>query len=109
MQLIDHDQLLELRTMLGPRLDAMVETLGASAAEALATMRGALASGDLAALAHAAHRLKGGAGALGATGLADGAARVERLAREGDGVTATVALDTLATLVDPTIAALRAP
>lgn len=107
MSLIDQDQLDDLRAMLGTRLATMVATLADQAATGSAAMRDAVAVGDLDALAHLAHRLKGGAGALGAAALADAAARLEALARAGDGAPLPAALDALDALVPPTLAALR--
>jgi HPt (histidine-containing phosphotransfer) domain-containing protein len=50
----------------------------------LAALREALASGDGAAFAAAAHALAGSSGILGAAGLAAGCAELEVLARQGD-------------------------
>lgn len=107
MSLIDHEQLDDLRAMLGARLATMVSTLADQATTGLAEMRAALAAGDLPALTHIAHRLKGGAGALGAAALTDAAARVEALARAGDAAPLPDAITAVETLVEPTLVALR--
>ncbi|MFZ5781163.1 MAG: ATP-binding protein [Pseudomonadota bacterium] len=55
-----------------------------SAFESRRDIEAAMASGDLAALAAAAHRLKGSAAAVGARALAEAAATLERAAKAGD-------------------------
>jgi len=55
-----------------------------SAYETRRDIEGAMASGDLAALAAAAHRLNGSAAAVGARALAQAAAILERAANAGD-------------------------
>jgi CheY-like chemotaxis protein/HPt (histidine-containing phosphotransfer) domain-containing protein len=55
-----------------------------SASDSRRDIETAMAAGDLAALAAAAHRLKGGALAVGARALSDAAATLERAAKAGD-------------------------
>jgi CheY-like chemotaxis protein/HPt (histidine-containing phosphotransfer) domain-containing protein len=64
--------------------EQVVESFLQQGARDLAAMRQALARGDGAALAAAAHSLAGSAGILGATGLAMACAGLEELARRQD-------------------------
>jgi CheY-like chemotaxis protein len=67
--------------------DLLAEVVGSflqQGKKELAAMREALARGDGAALASAAHSLAGSSGILGAAGLAAGCAGLEELARRGD-------------------------
>ena len=57
---------------------------GLSASESRRDIEMAMAAGDLAALAAAAHRLRGSALAVGARALGDAATTLERAARAGD-------------------------
>jgi len=63
---------------------ALLRKFGAAAAESRRDIEKAMAAGDLAALAAAAHRLKGGALAVGARALAEAAATLESGAKAGD-------------------------
>jgi CheY-like chemotaxis protein/HPt (histidine-containing phosphotransfer) domain-containing protein len=65
-------------------LAQVVESFLRQGAKDLAALREALARGDGAALAAAAHSLAGSSGILGAAGLATGCAELEELARRGD-------------------------
>jgi len=65
-------------------LTQVVEGFLQQGTKSLAILREALAQGDGAAFAAAAHSLAGSSGILGATGLAVGCAEVEELARRGD-------------------------
>jgi signal transduction histidine kinase/DNA-binding response OmpR family regulator len=67
-----------------------------SAAESRRDIETAMAAGDLAALAAAAHRLKGSALAVGARALGDAAATLERAAKAGDRATCQDGLGPLA-------------
>ena len=73
-------------------IDAFVEDTPAQ----LAAMRAAVAAGDARALDAAAHRLKGGSGALGARRLAALCAQIEGLARVGALDDAVLPLEALA-------------
>jgi two-component system sensor histidine kinase/response regulator len=66
--------------MLGPVIESFLD----QGARDFETMRRALARGDGAALAAAAHSLAGSSGILGAAGLAAGCAELEELARRQD-------------------------
>lgn len=61
----------------------LVQIFFAEAPARLDLMRVGLAEGDTQKLAHGAHAMRGGASGLGATGMAEACARVERQARAG--------------------------
>jgi signal transduction histidine kinase/DNA-binding response OmpR family regulator/PAS domain-containing protein len=62
----------------------LLRKFGLSASESGRDIETAMAAGDLAALAAAAHRLKGSALAVGARALSDAATTLERAAKAGD-------------------------
>jgi len=79
----------------GARRD-LLDKFRLSAAESRRDIETAMAAGDLAALAAAAHRLKGSALAVGARALGDAAATLERAAKAGDRATCQDGLGPLA-------------
>ena len=87
------------------RLSRLFETFVDSAMTDLVTLRTAPTA---AALAEAAHRLKGAARMVGARILADQASRVETAAREGDAAAAFAASETMAAMLVETTEAARA-
>jgi HPt (histidine-containing phosphotransfer) domain-containing protein len=107
VDLIDKALLAELGDMLGPRLDTVIETFVGHLSTYLGDIQQAVAAGDLTAVRAVAHKLKGGAGAIGATQLSDAAAALERAAADGvtDRVPALAA--TIPALAQATVAALR--
>jgi two-component system sensor histidine kinase/response regulator len=108
MELIDRDHVAELRMLLGPRFAAMTATFASQATTLCDELRAALAAGDADAVARVAHRFKGGAGAIGASAVTDAAGAIERAATRGALDTLDDAVETLAALVAPTLAALDA-
>jgi HPt (histidine-containing phosphotransfer) domain-containing protein len=79
------------RTVLDPWIDNdeatrrnILSKFGLSASETRRDIETAMAAGDLAGLAAAAHRLKGSALAVGARALGDAATTLERAAKAGD-------------------------
>ena len=79
------------RTVLDPWIDndettrlGILSKFGVSASESRRDIETAMAAGDLAGLAAAAHRLKGSALAVGARALGDAATMLERAAKAGD-------------------------
>jgi HPt (histidine-containing phosphotransfer) domain-containing protein len=84
---------------LATRLLGLFET---TATATLAELRTALAAGDRGEVRRLAHRLKGSARNVGASRMADVAAALEQAPPD-----APVALDRLATALEPTCAALR--
>ncbi|WP_395711086.1 ATP-binding protein [Reyranella sp.] len=86
----------------------LLDKFGLSAAESRRDIETAMAAGDLAALAAAAHRLKGSALAVGARALGDAAATLERAAKAGDRATCQDGLGPLAVEVQRAQAELAA-
>ena len=76
-ELIDQDRFAEIRDLLGPGLTALVDAFDELGRTAVEDMGEALKQGDRAALARAAHRLKGSAANLGAARLAGLCAELE--------------------------------
>jgi CheY-like chemotaxis protein len=79
------------RTVLDPWIEndeaarrSLLSKFGLSASESRRDIETAMAAGDLAGLAAAAHRLKGSALAVGARALGDAATTLERAAKAGD-------------------------
>jgi two-component system sensor histidine kinase/response regulator len=66
-----------------PLLMELVDVFAAGTATALTALRAALTSGDVAAVEHEAHRLKGGALAVGLTAVSRRCAHLESFARDG--------------------------
>ena len=87
--ILDPSRLARLERLGGRALvDEMIDTFAAAATARRAALQEALAAGDLAALADAAHAIVAGAGQLGAGTLMADARRVEESARQGDAATA---------------------
>jgi len=107
VDLLDNSLLSELRDMLGPRLETVIETFVGHLSTYLGDIQQAVASGDLIAVRAVAHKLKGGAGAIGATRLGDAAAALERAAAEGAGAAVTALAAPIPALAQETVAALR--
>ena len=80
----DDEALEELRDDLGEAFDGFVDGFFANAASELAALEAGLARGDLDEAGERAHKLKGTAGYLGAAGLSDCLARLQRSAAAGD-------------------------
>jgi len=76
-ELIDQDRFAEIRDLLGPGLTALVDAFDELGRTVVEDMGEALKQGDRAALARAAHRLKGSAANLGAARLAGLCAELE--------------------------------
>lgn len=108
MDLIDNGLLSELGDMLGPRLETVIETFVGHLSTYLGDIQQAVASGDLVAVRAVAHKLKGGAGAIGATRLADAAAALERAAADGEATAVSSLAAPIPALAQETVAALRA-
>jgi len=76
-----------------------------SQAEAVQEIRNALAAGDIPVAERTAHSLKGAAGNLGATALAEEAAKAETAVKSGQGI--GPALDSLEAALRDTVKAIR--
>ena len=104
---LDPSRLVRLERLGGRTLvDEMIDTFSAAATLRRAALQHALAGGDLAALADAAHSIVAGAGQLGATTLMADARRVEESARQGDAATALGATPALLASFDAALTAL---
>jgi len=108
VDLIDKDLLTELGDMLGARLDAVIATFVGHLPTYIAEIEHAVAAGDLSTVRAVAHKLKGGAGAIGATPLSDAAAALERAASDGTEQAIPTLAAPLPALAQATIAALNA-
>lgn len=108
VDLIDNGLLSELEEMLGPRLETVIETFIGHLSTYLGDTQQAVVSGDLGVVRAVAHKLKGGAGAIGATRLADAAAALERAAADGNATAVSSLAAPLPALAEETVAALRA-
>jgi HPt (histidine-containing phosphotransfer) domain-containing protein len=100
---IDPARLRELRDDYGDLAAELLELFEKTAAATLAELRAALDAGDAAELRRLAHRLKGSARNVGATGMAEVAAALEQTPADP-----AVTLDRLAAALEPTRAQLRA-
>lgn len=107
MDLIDKRLLSELGDMLGPRLDSVIETFVGHLSTYLGDIQQAVTDGDLAAVHAVAHKLKGGAGAIGATSLSDAAAALERAAAGGNADVVPTLAAPIPALAKATVIALR--
>ena len=104
---LDPSRLARLERLGGRALvDEMIDTFAAAAALRRTALQHALAAGDLAALADAAHSIVAGAGQLGAGTLMADARRVEESARQGDAATALGATPALLSSFDAALTAL---
>ena len=107
VDLIDKALLSELGDMLGPRLDTVIETFVGHLSTYLGDIQQAVATGDLPAVRGVAHKLKGGAGAIGATQLSDAAAALERAAADGVADLVPTLAAMIPALAQASVAALR--
>jgi signal transduction histidine kinase/DNA-binding response OmpR family regulator/HPt (histidine-containing phosphotransfer) domain-containing protein len=87
------------------RYESLLRKFAQSAGGAVVEIRTALAAGDTATAARAAHSLKGSSANLGAASLAKVAAKAETAITAGAGVEST--LDALSTSLESTVAAIR--
>jgi HPt (histidine-containing phosphotransfer) domain-containing protein len=98
----DDEALEELRDDLGEAFDEFAAGFFANATAELQALQAGLAAGGLGEAAERAHKLKGTAGYLGAVGLSDCLAQLQRSAEAGDteraGRLAAEAVDALARL-----------
>ncbi len=100
---VDPDRLRGLQQTYGDLATELVTLFEQTAAETLAELRSAVAAGDAEAIRGVAHRLKGGARNVGATGLAELTFAIEQgTVAPGPGV------ERLAAALDPACTALRA-
>jgi two-component system, sensor histidine kinase and response regulator len=76
-ELVDPTRLRELRAEYGDVADQLLALFERTAAETLGELRAALAAGDREELRRLAHRLKGSARNVGATGMAELSAALE--------------------------------
>jgi polar amino acid transport system substrate-binding protein len=88
------------------RYEALLRKFAQQQAEAVEEIRAALAAGDSATAERVAHSLKGVAGNLGATGLAEAAKKAETAVKTGQGL--EVALDSLSRSLAAIVQAIRA-
>jgi HPt (histidine-containing phosphotransfer) domain-containing protein len=105
---LDLSRLTRLERLGGRELvTTMIETFATAAAVRRTALQQALGTGDLVALADAAHTIVAGAGQLGATTLAADARAVEEAARSGDSTAALGRTPALLASYDTALAALR--
>ncbi len=102
MPTVDPDRLRSLRDDYGDLATELLGLFETSAAATLGELRAALAAGDGAEVRRLAHRLKGSARNVGATGLAKLAAELEQVPPD-----AAAALGRLEAALPPTCARLR--
>jgi len=88
------------------RYETLLRKFAGQQAGAVEGIRAALEAGDAATAERAAHTLKGVAANLGATGLAEAAAKAETAVKTGQGV--KTALDSLSLALAPVVGAIRA-
>jgi CheY-like chemotaxis protein/HPt (histidine-containing phosphotransfer) domain-containing protein len=89
-------------------LASMVDVFETDVAEQLAAIRASVQIGDLPAVRSAAHRMKGGAGALGAVAAANACARLEQAADANRAASVTDEVVEVERLTHESIAGLRA-
>ena len=87
------------------RYESLLSRFADSQAEAVQEIRNALAAGDIPTAERTAHSLKGAAGNLGATALAEEAAKAETAVRSGQSI--DPALDSLEASLRDTVKAIR--
>jgi two-component system sensor histidine kinase/response regulator len=87
------------------RYESLLNRFADSQAEAVQEIRNALAAGDIPVAERTAHSLKGAAGNLGATALAEEAAKAETAVKSGQGI--GPALDSLEAALRDTVKAIR--
>jgi TMAO reductase system sensor TorS len=80
---IDIEQFEEMRTISGDDFDALLNQFHTSVRESIDALHAAVAANDASALKRTAHKLKGTAGALGATQLASCCLELEKMGQEG--------------------------
>jgi HPt (histidine-containing phosphotransfer) domain-containing protein len=100
---IDPARLRDLRDDYGDLAAELLELFEATAAATLGELRAALDASDAGEVRRLAHRLKGSARNVGATGMAELAAALEQVPAD-----APAALDRLEDALEPTAAQLRA-
>ncbi len=104
---LDHSRLTRLERLGGRTLvNEMIDTFAEAATARRAALQQSLSTGDLVALADAAHTIVAGAGQLGAVTLMADARRVEESARLGDAGIALGATPALLSSFDTALAAL---
>jgi HPt (histidine-containing phosphotransfer) domain-containing protein len=81
---LDPQRIAELEDVLGPDFGSVLDSLEQSIASAIEDANSALAAGDLAATAYAAHRCRNDALMVGATELQKNLAALEEAARGGE-------------------------
>ncbi len=105
---LDLSRLTRLERLGGATLvNEMIDTFAAAATARRVALQQALATGNLVALADAAHTIVAGAGQLGAATLMADARQVEEAARRGDAAAALGHTPTLLSSYDTALAALR--
>ncbi len=87
------------------RYESLLNRFADSQADAVAEIRSALAAGDIPTAERAAHSLKGSAGNLGATALAEEAAKAETAVKSGQSI--DPALDSLEASLRDTVKVIR--
>ena len=87
------------------RYESLLSRFADSQADAVAEIRSALAARDIPTAERTAHSLKGAAGNLGATAVADEAAKAETAVKSGQGIDS--ALDSLEASLRDTVKAIR--
>jgi signal transduction histidine kinase/DNA-binding response OmpR family regulator/HPt (histidine-containing phosphotransfer) domain-containing protein len=107
LQIVGIDTKAALRRTGGNRLryESLLSRFADSQAGAVDEIRAALAARDIPTAERTAHSLKGSAGNLGATALADVAAKAEAAVRSGSGIDAS--LDLLKLSLDAVVKAIR--
>lgn len=94
-ELIDVEQLNEMRAIAGEGFDALVEQLHANVNQGVDSMRAAAANGNADELRRAAHRLKGSAATLGVRQVAALSYELESLGKSGSVLGAEATIDRL--------------
>jgi HPt (histidine-containing phosphotransfer) domain-containing protein len=92
----------------GDLIVELIDVFADSATQLLADLTRALDSGEAAHATRFAHTLKGAASTVGAAQVTEGARAIEMLAHEGRIAEAATRVPALASLIAPTVAALRA-
>jgi signal transduction histidine kinase/CheY-like chemotaxis protein/HPt (histidine-containing phosphotransfer) domain-containing protein len=104
----EDDPIAVLAAAAGPEVLAdLIETFATDSLVQIEQLRQAASSGDLPAVAAAAHRIRGAAGVFGAKGILDVCATIEDAAKAGQPEPAHAALDELERVLPTTITDLR--